>query len=480
MTLPAKSTVWLASAGISALATWICFDAMPGINWLIWTGAAAGALVWFARPRPESFALLGGTSAAAVVLAGAAAITTNEFGLFLVVLAVILLLSLAMLLTTAHPTTRITARFTVLAPLLAISNIVVSAFARAGDATRLVRSPRARAILRGVVITIPVLVVFALLLSSADPTFALWRNAIEDILTSWDFLPRTIFFVMFLVLALGALSHAAFATDTTPAVTSQPHQWLGSAERLILISSVAALLWLFLAIQVSYLFGNLPEVPGSGITFAEYARRGFGELTIVALATALLIVLTERYGVRDRRDRTTRAVTFALIAAVLLLLGSAFNRVLLYEEAYGFTTARLYAKAAMILIATALVAMSVEVAVTFDSGRLFRRVAAAAIVVLTVIVYWNHEAWIARRNIERFATTGKLDASYLVRDLSPDAIPAIVALLPSLPEPARSEVFHLLQRRYTPNHQLFADRQWYESNLRRSRAKESLAALGRL
>ena len=43
--------LWLASLGLAALATWICFDAMPGINWLIWTAAAAGALVFFTRMR---------------------------------------------------------------------------------------------------------------------------------------------------------------------------------------------------------------------------------------------------------------------------------------------------------------------------------------------------------------------------------------------------------------------------------------------
>jgi Domain of unknown function (DUF4153) len=75
-----------------------------------------------------------------------------------------------------------------------------------------------------------------------------------------------------------------------------PVKWLGSTERLILLTSVAALFWLFLAVQVGYFFGNLPRIVASGVTFAEYARRGFGELSIVASASALLIVVSERYG----------------------------------------------------------------------------------------------------------------------------------------------------------------------------------------
>ena len=472
------SIIWTIAAAIAALATWICFDAFPGINWPIWTATAVAGLLYFASRRPASLRLIGAIGGTAIIISLAAALTTSEFNLFLIFVTVTLLLSIATLMSARPSLDRITAQFTVAAPVLAITNIIASAFARASEATRAVGSPRAQAALRGIVITVPVLVVFALLLAVADPTFALWRDSVERMLTSWDFLPRTIFFLIFLVLSLGALGYAAFATEAQPPATSAPRRWLGSAERLILMSSVAALLWLFLAVQLSYLFGNLPQMTGSGITFAEYARRGFGELTIVSVATALILVLTERYGIRDERETMTRFVTFALIGAVFFLLASAFNRVLLYEEAYGFTTARLYAKAFMVLIATGLAALAVEVVGELDPGRLFRRVGAAALVLLTILLYWNHEAWIARRNVERYAATGKLDSAYLVRDLSANAVPAIVELLPSLPEPVRGELHALLQKRYTAKNPILRDQAWFEANLRRTRARQALATLG--
>ena len=57
-----------------------------------------------------------------------------------------------------------------------------------------------------------------------------------------------------------------------------------------------------------------------------------------------------------------------------------------------------------------------------DPGRLFRRVGTGAVIVLLVLCYWNTDAWIARKNIDRLAVTGKLDARYLVRDLSLNAV----------------------------------------------------------
>src|SRR3989304_4167749 len=191
---------------------------------------------------------------------------------------------------------------------------------------------------------------------------------------------------------------------------------------------------------MGWAISDLPRIPAAALTFAEYARRGFAELTIVASASALLIVVSERYGNDDGRRGILRLLTFAVIGAVLLLLGSAFRRVWLYEAAYGFTTARLYAQVYMGAVAVGLVMLSLEVTRAFDAGRLFRRAAAAATILFIALIYWNHEAWIASRNMDRFASTGKLDVAYLTGGLSPDAIPTIVERLPSIAQPMRSDI----------------------------------------
>lgn len=482
-TIVARSTtaLWIAAVAVAALGTWICYDSIPGINWILWTGTASLGLLWFTRGDASARRPVLIMTALAAVIAGGSAVSADPLMHAIILLSVLLLLAIAMLLSAAPSLLRVTAGFTIAAPIVALYNAFLAAVSRASEATHLVRSPRARAGVRGLAITVPVLVVFALLLAVADPTFALWRNTIRDLITNWDFLPRTIFFFALLGLVIGAYGYAAMSPEATTASSKppgpQPQLWLGSAERLILLAGVNALLWLFMLIQLSYLFGNLPRLAGSGMTFAEYARRGFGELTIVAAASTLLIIGSERYGMRNARKKSLRILTFALIVAVLFLLGSAFHRVLLYEEAYGFTTARLYAQALMIIVGAGLLALSLEVASELEPGRLFRRVAVVATAVLIGLIYWNHEGWIARRNIDRFAATGKLDTAYLTRDLSPSAIPAIVDRLPSLPEPIRSDLHAAIERRYHGRHRMFV-RRWFEWNLGRVRAKESLDKLG--
>lgn len=465
--------LWSVAIAIAGLGTWIMFDAQPGLNWLIWTAAASAGLLLFLRPARGNKSLVVGLELAAVVIAGGAAVTADEFLAALICFSVILMLALAMLLSIDSRAERITPGFTVVAPAAAFGLALAESVTRGAEGLRLIHSPRVRAIVRGLAITLPVILIFGLLLAAADPTFADWRDAIGHLLASWAFVPRTIFFVGLLAIALGAYGYAErgsgddLASVIAPVRSSDRNLWLGSTERLVLLAGVALLFWTFLAVQLSYFFGNLPSVPGSGMTFAEYARRGFAEITVVASATVLLIVIAERYGSVDTRRGLIRSLTLTVVLAVFFLLGSAFHRVLLYEQAYGFTTARLYAQAYMIVVAASLFALSRELMTQLDPSRLFRFAGAATVVAFVVLLYWNHEAWIADRNIDLYATTGKLDAVYLTRDLSADAIPTLVGRLPTLPEPGRTQLQAALKLRY----HLQPRDHWFEWNLRHARAR---------
>lgn len=467
--------MWLAAVAVAALGTWVMYDALPGINWSMWTAAASIGLLLFQRQSLPRAVLI--PIAGAVIIALGAAVTADEFMLFLSVLSVIMLLAFAMLLSPDPRIRRITAGFFVSAPIVAFATAISQTFSRVSNALQLVRSDRARSVLRGLMITVPVVVVFALLLSNADPIFADWREAVKRLLMNWEFLPRTVFFFGLLTLALGAYSFAIYGQPyTAPLLDYKPRKFLGPTERVILLGSVAVLFWIFLGVQLSYLFGNLPQVQGSGMTFAEYARRGFAELTVVATASAVLILVSERFGESGQRSGQIRIATLAVLIAVLLLLSSAFNRVLLYEEAYGFTTARLYAQAYMLIVAAAVFALGWEMRGEIDPSRLFRRVFTIATVTFIVLIYWNHHAWIANRNIDQATKTGKLDTVYLTRDLGFDAVPTIVDRLPTIPEPSRSDLKRALIARYAKRPRLY-DSKWYEFNMRRSAAAEALKRL---
>lgn len=458
------------------------FDAMPGLNWGIWTAAASVGLFLVARDRGTLGAPLLVILGTATVLAAGVSITADGMMHGFVCLAVMLSLSLAMLLAIQPEFKRITAPFVIASPFVAAGNAAGESFRRLVDLSGKFKSSRARATARGIAITVPIVFVFALLLAGADPVFAIWRDEVGRIISAWSFIPRLIFFCVLTVITLGAYSFAARQpaprVSDSGVLASGSDRRLGATERLILVSSITALFWVFIAVQLSYLFGNAPSVPGSKMSFAEYAQRGFGELTIVASLCVILIVLSERYGQLDGHEKRLKTITLALLVAVAIMLASAFHRVQLYEAAYGFTVARLYAQAYMLVLAAGLVALTLEVLATVDTGRLFRRVFAVATATFVVLVFWNHEAWIADENIDRSIATGKeLDVDYLAKNLSPNAVPVVVSRLAAIPEPVQTVLRQTLVKQYGTGQRLPNDR-WLEWNYRRQEARAALAKIG--
>jgi len=130
----------------------------------------------------------------------------------------------------------------------------------------------------------------------------------------------------------------------------------------------------------------------------------------------------------------------------------------------------------MVIVAVALIGLGWEMRGQIDPSRFFRRTFTAATLIFIVLLYWNHHAWIANRNIDRVASTGKLDIAYLTRDLALDAVPTMVERLPSIPEPMRSELQRALVARNSKRLRLF-NGDWYEYNLARSRARDALLTL---
>ena len=92
------AALWSAGIAVAALGAWIMFDAMPGVNWVIWTFAAAVGLFAFVRSGFSATSPVTWLSSLAVVIAGGAAITADEFLHVLICASVILLLAVSMLL----------------------------------------------------------------------------------------------------------------------------------------------------------------------------------------------------------------------------------------------------------------------------------------------------------------------------------------------------------------------------------------------
>lgn len=477
---PARLWACAVAAGLVAAA--LLYDSEIGINLVLWTAVAAVGLSVARPPRDVSHRATIIPMVFAVVLATGATITAADQAQAIIVLLVASLLALATVLTAMAPRAeRYGAILILTAPIVALVATVGSAFRAVSDTIGSIGVVRRRPALRGALIGVPVAIVFAALFADADPLFARGRSAITDLFSSIDVLPR---FAFFAVMTLGVLGAYAFAASTEARAASQARDaatkeravtTLGP-ERTIVLACAAAVSWLFVILQIAYLAVDAPARAGSGVTYAEYAHRGFGQLSVVATMAVLLVVEALGRGRGAHASQRLRTAAFALIAAVSGVLVSAFHRVTLYENAYGFTTARVHAQAYMLVVLVVLVLCAIEIARGFDAARLARGTMTAALVAIATVVFWNDHAWVARQDVARFAGTKRLDVSYLARGLAPDAYPALLESLPALPPDQRQALASALWPRATC--ELRGGTRWFEWNLARANARTALVAHG--
>jgi hypothetical protein len=286
--------------------------------------------------------------------------------------------------------------------------------------------------LRGMLIAIPLLLVFGVLLASADLIFRtqltnLFRwFTIENIA---DLIFRTIYICVLAYFLAGAYIHALTrSSDEKVLNPDKPFMspFLGHVEAFTVLGLVNLLFLGFIIIQFRYFFAGETNITLEGFTYAEYARRGFFELVAVSILSLGLYYTLSM--VTNRSERKVKRI-FSLLGVLLMLqvgcmLLSAFQRLSLYEAAYGFTTLRTITHVFMIWLGVLLAVM-----VLMEIFNQFRRLALVLFLVLfgfsLTLNLLNVDQFIAQRNLEHASAGNRLDASYLVHQLSDDGIPTL-------------------------------------------------------
>lgn len=312
----------------------------------------------------------------------------------------------------------------------------------------------------GALLTVPVLAVFGALLASADTAFAQLFTG----LLRWD--PGDLFGRTFILLLwgvfTGGLVYSALLASGPVGRGTKGGKWarLGLTELGLPLGSLAALFIVFLLVQLPYLLsGSLPD----GLTFAEYIRKGFGELMTVAFLTLALLLGAHGLARPElRRSAAYRALNLAVLAPLALVILSAANRWLMYHEAYGLSEIRLLGAAFLIWIASCLGWL----AYLLWRGDL-RRFAYPALLLglgtLWVTTLLNPAALIARNNIHRqtagitndLRSTPQQANVWELLNLGADAVPQIVQNLDVLAPgcagnacPQRQHLINQLHDRY--------------------------------
>ncbi|MFD3702427.1 DUF4153 domain-containing protein [Nocardia sp. NPDC058658] len=276
--------------------------------------------------------------------------------------------------------------------------------------------------------TAALLVVFVPLLGGADATFAKMLNGLVpkvDGPAAWQWI---FLFVVVTVGVLGALYLLA-GPPARAADSVRPVRLWSRSEWMLPVGALTVLFAVFVGAQFVALFGGDDYVQRTaGLTYAEYARSGFWQLSAVSILTLAVIVAVLHWSKQETAaDRLSLRVLLSAVSVLaLVIVGSALGRMWTYQQAYGFTVLRLLVT--MCELWVGLVYILVLAAVARLRWTWVPRAAiGTALATLIALAAINPEHLVAERNIDRWSTSKRLDADYL-GTLSPDILPALDGL----------------------------------------------------
>ena len=285
---------------------------------------------------------------------------------------------------------------------------------------------------RGILIALPLITFLAALLGEADPIFSNWLKDLIELLRLEklpEYILRLVLISFWTILAAGGLLFALVKSQDEKLVGDDqpwPPRFLGSTETTIIMGAINLLYFSFVSIQFKYFFGGEKNISLEGYTYAQYARRGFGELLAVAFFTLFIIMVLSSITKREKKSSriTFSVLTGAMTAFIGVILVSSLQRLALYEAAYGFSRLRTYSHLCILWIGVLFLAiLGLEIA---QKHRYFTLASLAAVAgfVLTMNLV-NVDGLITRRNIQRLEVEeAALDTHYL-HTLSEDAIPVL-------------------------------------------------------
>ncbi|MDP4161731.1 MAG: DUF4173 domain-containing protein, partial [Bacillota bacterium] len=327
-------------------------------------------------------------------------------------------------------------------------------------------------VLLGVVISIPVLFIVLQLLMAADSQFeriiggfpqwlevinaeSFFRILVVLIYTCGFFGLLQVLFKKQIQVMRQENEKKSFALDGVIAVTV-----------LVLFNAVYVL---FVIVQFKYFFSGTLQ---GDYTFAQYARRGFFELLFVTMInlsiTVAVIALVSPSGKGAKKFIQSMLTVLVLTSGVIL--SSAFLRLLMYEDAYGFTFTRVLVHSFMIFLM--LILSFTAVKIWLEKVSLFHFYFITSLIYYTAINIVNIDQIVVKQNMDRYESTGKIDVQYLSH-FSSTGVLGLIDLYkkkPNIPE-LRNELTH--QKNWVRN----GESHWQSYNLIRSRAAEQLKNL---
>lgn len=288
----------------------------------------------------------------------------------------------------------------------------------------------------GIVLAVPVIAILFPILSSADAAFSGLTASMADAAERfWNGLTERLGTLIAAALLGLAYFYPIFSglfslRNHRRLAPRSPRKLLSSSFLTGFYGSISLLCLTYLLAQLSYLFNGFLGVLPDGMTAAEYARRGFFEILAFSLLILGLIGIGLLLVKGDRLTPLLSGLIFFLCGFTLLLIATAFAKMLLYVKLYGLTVKRLTVTGILLFLAVLFIAVILDR--IFRNFRSLPVVLAAALLLVGTLSYADPHRVVAEYNVWAWES-GKLSTVdvELLGELSDGAIPALIRVYES-------------------------------------------------
>ncbi len=130
---------------------------------------------------------------------------------------------------------------------------------------------------------------------------------------------------------------------------------------LTVLFSLCGVYLIFIAVQIKYLFSAFWGTLPSGFSYAEYARSGFFELCRIAVINLCILLASNTFCRREKKESKLLRISNILVALLtLLLLTTAAAKTGLYMFVYGLTVKRVLVSVFLLWIAVVFVCVIIQ------------------------------------------------------------------------------------------------------------------------
>ncbi len=265
----------------------------------------------------------------------------------------------------------------------------------------------------GIFISIPLLLFLVLVLSQADNIFGYYINNISSNILAIN--PSTSFYklVVSIVIAFysfGFLWSFNYRFDNTTS-TSIKNGRLEPITVTTVLAMVCILYIVFTIIQITYLYGGTNKVLPGGFTYSEYARRGFFELVFITLVNLIGVTILKIYvdNSKAKLNIILNIIYTIIVVLTLNMVCSAFYRMYLYIDAFGYTRLRILVQLFIIFLG---IIIFLQFLFIWKDKSIFKYIIVVSLTLYIGINFFNIDSFIAKKNIELSANK-KIDNNYL-------------------------------------------------------------------